>query len=178
MIWDKGVGEFVKAAKIIKDIDTKCRFLLVGIPDTENPTSIPEKTLRAWHSSGVIEWLEHRDDMPKILSDANIVVLPTIYGEGVPKILIEAAACGRAIVTTNIPGCREVVRHNENGILVPPGSLKKLLEAIMRLIEDKSLREKMGANGRKIVEKEFSEEIVARETMALYESFDTLEVHR
>jgi len=171
MLWDKGVGEFVKAAKIIKGMNKNYRFLLVGIPDTENPTSIPEKTLRNWHASGVVEWLEHRDDMPDILSNANIVALPTIYREGVPKILIEAAACGRAIITTDIPGCREIVRHNENGILVPPGNLKKLIEAIMKLSEDTSLREMMGDKGRKIVEKEFSEEIVARETMALYKSF-------
>jgi len=107
--------------------------------------------------------------MPEILSKSHIVVLPTTYGEGVPKILIEAASCGRAIVATDVPGCREIVRNNENGFLVPPKDLKSLTASLKILIKDPNLRAKMGARGREIVEAEFSEKIVVKQTMEVYE---------
>ena len=93
------------------------------------------------------------------------MVLPTTYGEGVPKILIEAASCGRAIVATDVPGCREIVRHNKNGLLVFPGDSKMLADTLKILIEDLQLRGRMGSVGREIVEAEFSEKIVIRDTM-------------
>ena len=168
MLWDKGVGEFMEAARILKKDGINCRMILVGNPDQENPASIPEKTLRGWHAEGVVEWWEHRDDMPEVLSKAHIVALPTTYGEGVPKVLIEAASCGRAIVATDVPGCREIVRHNENGLLVPTHDSKALADAIRALIENPELRARMGDRGRQIVEAEFSEEIVVRQTMEVY----------
>lgn len=167
MIWDKGIGEFVSAARMLKQDGLNCRFLLVGASDPDNPRSISEETLNCWHNEGVVEWLGHRKDIPEILSATNVVVLPS-YREGVPKILIEAASCGRAIVTTDVPGCREIVRHNENGLLVPPRDVKTLADAIRSLIEAPTLRASMGARGRQIVKDEFSEEIVVRDTMALY----------
>jgi glycosyltransferase involved in cell wall biosynthesis len=172
MLWDKGVGEFVDAARILKNNGIECRMILVGNPDPENPASIPEKTLRGWYAEGVVEWWEQRDDMPKIFAEAHIVVLPTTYGEGVPKVLIEAASCGRAIVATDVPGCREIVRHNENGLLVPSHDPEALADAIRTLIENPKLRTIMGARGRKIVEAEFSEEIVVRQTMEVYKKIN------
>jgi len=168
MLWDKGVGEFVDATKLLRKDGVNCRAVLVGIPDPQNPASIPEDTLHRWHSEGMVEWWRYRDDMPEVLSNAHIVALPTTYGEGVPKILIEAASCGRPIVATDVPGCREVVRHNENGLLVPPHDSKALADALKVLIKDPELRAKMGARGREIVETEFSEEIVVKQTMELY----------
>ena len=169
MLWDKGVGEFVEAARILKKDEIKCRMVLVGNPDPENPASISKETLRGWHSEGIVEWWGHKDDMPEVLSGAHIVALPTTYGEGVPKVLIEAASCGRPIVATDVPGCREIVRHNINGLLVPPHDSKALAEAIKKLIKNPELRTIMGVRGPQIVEAEFSEEIVVRQTMAVYE---------
>ena len=102
-----------------------------------------------------------------MIINSNIVVLPT-YREGLPKVLLEAAACGRAIVATDVPGCREIVRHNENGLLVPARDPQALTDALKKLVEDPELREKMGKKGREIVIAEFSEEIVVRQTMDLY----------
>ena len=169
MLWHKGVGEFVDAAKTLKKAGIKCRMFLVGIPDPENPASIPKEVLRSWQDEGIVEWWGYREDMPQVLSKAHIVALPTTYGEGVPKILIEAASCGRPIVATDVPGCREIVRNNENGLLIPPHNSRAFVDAIKILIEDPELRASMGARGRKIVEAEFSEEIVVRQTMAVYE---------
>jgi len=168
MLWHKGVGEFVDAAKQLHKDGVNCRFILVGAPDPENPASIPEETLRMWHSEGIVEWWGYREDMPEVLSEAHIVTLPTTYGEGIPKILIEAASCGRAIVATDVPGCREIVHHNKNGLLIPPHDSKSLADALKVLVEDAELRAKMGARGREIVETEFSEEIVVKQTMELY----------
>ncbi|PIP05915.1 MAG: hypothetical protein COX52_09395 [Syntrophobacterales bacterium CG23_combo_of_CG06-09_8_20_14_all_48_27] len=107
--------------------------------------------------------------MPEVFAQSNIVVLPTTYGEGVPKVLIEAASCSRVIVATDVPGCREIVRHNENGLLVPPRDPKALVNVLKILIKDPELRAKMGTRGREIVEAEFSEEIVVKQTMEVYE---------
>ena len=105
--------------------------------------------------------------MAAVLAQSNLVCLPS-YLEGLPKALIEAAACGRAIVTTDVPGCRDVVRHNENGLLVPPRDSDALADALASLIENPSLRARMGAHGREIVIREFSEEIIFAQTLAIY----------
>jgi glycosyltransferase involved in cell wall biosynthesis len=169
MLWNKGVGEFVEAARMLKKNRIECRMVLVGSPDQENPASISAETLHDWQSEGVVEWWGHREDMPEVLTKAHIVALPTTYGEGVPKILIEAASCGRAIIATDVPGCREIVRNDINGFLIPPCDSKSLAIALKTLINNPKLRAKMGLRGREIVEAEFSEEIVVRQTMAVYE---------
>jgi glycosyltransferase involved in cell wall biosynthesis len=169
MLWDKGVGELVNAARQLRKDGVNCRTVLVGIPDPQNPASIPEETLRAWHSEGIIEWWGYREDMVEVYAKSNIVALPS-YREGLPKVLIEAASCGRAIVATDVPGCREIVRNDENGLLVPPRDSSSLADALRILVNDSGLRGKMGARGREIVEAEFSEEIVVKQTMELYET--------
>jgi len=171
MLWKKGVGHFVEAAKILKGKGVQCRMVLAGNPDLENPGFIPEKTLRFWHSEGMIEWWGHKEDMAEVFAQSNIVALPTTYGEGVPKVLIEAASCGRAIVATDVPGCREIVRHEQNGFLISPDDPKILAETLKTLIEDPGLRMRMGAHGRKIAEDEFSEKKVVQETMDVYKKF-------
>jgi len=168
MLWDKGVGDLVEVARQITMGGMKVRFLLVGEPDPGNPSSIPVEQLQAWHREGVIEWLGHRDEMPDILAQCHIVVLPTRYGEGVPKILIEAGAMGKAVVASNLPGCREVIRHEWNGLLIPAGDTKALSEALLRLIQDPDERKRMGKHGREMVEGSFDEEIVNRKTMGIY----------
>lgn len=169
MLWDKGVGEFVEAAQLLRSAGVSARFVLVGDADTANPAAIPESQLSAWQAEGLVEWWGHRDDMPKVLSQAHIVCLPS-YREGLPKVLIEAAASGRAIVATDVPGCREIVCHGENGLLVPARDARALAEALKQLILDPSLRQRMGKRGREIAEAEFSVERVNNETLALYKA--------
>lgn len=168
MLWDKGVGDFVEAANRICDAGLRARFALIGIPDPENPTSIPESQLHAWHDSEKVEWWGYRSDIPDILAMASIACLPTFYGEGVPKALIEAMACERAIITTNIPGCRELVSFGRNGIAVPPGDINALTEALKALISDPERCRQMGIAGRLMVEQMLSQEQILQETLTLY----------
>jgi glycosyltransferase involved in cell wall biosynthesis len=169
MLWAKGVGEFVAAAELLRARGVRARFALVGSPDAENPSSVPVERLEAWRREGAVEWWGRRDDMPKVFAGSHIVCLPSAYGEGVPKVLIEAAAAGRPIVATHIPGCREIVRHGENGLLVPTGDAAALASALETLIADRGLRERMGRRGREIALAEFSVERVIAETLAVYD---------
>ena len=168
MLWDKGIGEFVEAARRLQMDGILAQCVLVGMVDTENPAAISETQLRAWQQSGLVEWWGHRDDMPNILASAQIVVLPS-YREGLPKVLLEAAACGRPIVATDVPGCREVVKDGANGFLVPLKDAGSLSRAIARLLSDPLLRRRMGACGREIALKEFSVGKISQETLDLYD---------
>lgn len=167
MLWDKGVGEFVAAAGMLRARGVAARFVLVGDGDADNPASIPDDQLRAWHDSGVVECWGRCDNMPEALAQAHIVCLPS-YREGLPKVLLEAAACARPLVATDAPGCREIVRHGENGLLVPLRDAASLAEAIEQLVDDPALRLRMGETGRQMVESEFSEARVAQQTLAVY----------
>lgn len=168
LLWDKGVGDFVEAARLLRQEGSQARFVLVGEGDPENPASIPEAQLRSWQEQGYIEWWGKRNDMAGVLSSAHVVCLPTVYGEGVPKVLQEAAACGRPIIATDVPGCREIVRSGVNGLLVPPRDTTALAEAIRCLIGASGLRQQMGLRGREIAETEFSVKSVIRETLSVY----------
>lgn len=168
MLWDKGVGDFVEAATRIRKAEIQARFALVGMPDPENPTSVPEAQLRAWHESGHIEWWGYRADIPAVLAMASIACLPSFYGEGVPKALIEAMASARAIVTTDIPGCRELVANGRNGILVAPRDVAALSDALAVLISDPERCRQMGNAGRSMVKQSLSLDQVLKETLALY----------
>ncbi len=168
MLWDKGIGEFVEAARLMTQAGVHGRFVLVGIPDLGNPASIPEATLRGWHGHDGVEWWGWRDSMPLVLHQAHIACLPSYYGEGLPKALLEAAACGLPIVTTNIPGCREVVRDRDNGLLVPARDAHALAKALRELAEDAALRARMGRRGREIVLAEFAQDRVIAEILAVY----------
>jgi glycosyltransferase involved in cell wall biosynthesis len=167
MLWDKGIGEFVEAARLVRQTDPGTRFVLVGGPDSGNPLSVPQAQLDAWASEGVVEWWGHRQDMPQVIARAIVVVLPT-YHEGLPKALLEAAASGRAIVATNVPGCREIVRDQVNGLLVPARDAAALARAIETLVASPTLRARFGQAGRAIAVAEFSDRLVVRETLALY----------
>ena len=167
MLWDKGIREFVDAATILKNKGIEARFALVGMPDQGNPSSISEKLLDLWAASGIIENWGWQEDMVSVYQKASVVCLPS-YREGLAKGLIEAAACGRALVASDIPGCREVVDHGINGFLVPPKQIIPLAEAIEKIILDKRLMAKMGKESRKIAEREFSVEKINRETIFEY----------
>jgi glycosyltransferase involved in cell wall biosynthesis len=167
MLWDKGVGEFVEAARRLREAGVQARFALVGQRDAENPSAIAETQLRAWERSGAVEYWGFRNDMPKVFAQCHIVCLPS-YREGLPVSLLEAAACTRPIVTTDVPGCREAVRHEENGLLVPRGDSAALAAALSRLIADPALRRTMGVRGRARAEEEFSLDSVVAQTLSLY----------
>jgi glycosyltransferase involved in cell wall biosynthesis len=168
MLWDKGIGEFVQAVRQMRSRRKGTRFVLVGRCDEDNPARVAREQLIRWNEEGVIEWWGHREDMPAVLAAATVVVLPTYYGEGIPKVLLEAAASGVAIVATDIPGCREVVRHRVNGLLVPARNVEALTEAIETLLDDEPLRQELGREGREIAKKEFSTPIIAEEFLSLY----------
>jgi glycosyltransferase involved in cell wall biosynthesis len=167
MLWEKGVGEFVDAARQLREQKIEAHFILAGESDPGNPSAVPVWQLEQWHDSGVVEWWGACDDMPRIFSEAHIVCLPS-YREGLPKVLIEAAACGRPIVTTDVPGCREVVRHEENGLLVPARNPTALAAALRRLITSAVLRQFLGQRGREIAVAEFALEKVVEQTLAIY----------
>ncbi|HQU17251.1 MAG TPA: glycosyltransferase family 4 protein [Gammaproteobacteria bacterium] len=169
MLWDKGVGDLVEAARLLKERGCAVRVVLVGPPDPENPASIPVAQITEWVRHGWVEWCGQRTDIGEVWRQSHLAILPS-YREGLPKALLEAAACGRPIVTTDTPGCREIVRDGENGILVPPRDPGALAEAIERLAGDPALRARMGACGRRMVEAEFSEEHVVEQTLGLYRS--------
>ncbi len=169
MLLDKGVVEFVKAARLLKQRGISFRAVLVGEPDPENPASILEHQLIAWQSEGVIEWWGQQSDIPAVWARSHIAVLPS-YREGLPRTLLEAAACARPIIATGVPGCREIVEHEGNGLLVPVKDPAELAGAIERLVIDPALRQSMGAKGRELVQREFAEQIVVRKTLDLYRS--------
>ena len=169
LLWDKGVGEFVSAAKILHEQGVSCRFVLVGAPDPENPHSVPMEQIEEWKKSGVIEWWGRCDDMSAVLSQASVVCLPSYYGEGIPKVLVEAMACARPIITTKMPGCRELVRSDKNGFLVNPRDPAALANALALILSNKSLCQKMGWEGRKIAVSEYSLLQVVGDTFRLYE---------
>jgi glycosyltransferase involved in cell wall biosynthesis len=167
MLWDKGIGEYVEAAKILKAEGVAARFILVGGIDECNPAAISPDQLHAWTDTGYVEWFGQRDDMPEVFRQANVVCLPS-YREGLPKALLEAAACGRAIVASDVPGCREIVKNGENGILVPARDPLTLATALKKLISSPDLRRQMGLNGREMVVEAFSEEAVVNGTLDIY----------
>jgi len=172
MLWDKGVGEFVEAAKRLKQKGVHVRFILVGRRDEHNPAAIPEIRLKEWVQAGVVEWWGHREDMPAVYAAAMLVVLPS-YREGLPKVLLEAAACGKAIVATDVPGCREIVRDRFNGLLVASKDSTALAAAIEELLSDQALREVMGQRSRTRVLAEWSSPRITEQVLGLYRDMVT-----
>lgn len=168
MLFDKGLNEFVSAARLLKSEGSDARFILVGEPDEHNPASADTLTLNQWVAEGVVEWWGRRDDMPLVLRQATLVCLPS-YREGLPKSLLEAASSGKPIVATDVPGCREIVLPGVNGLLVPPRDSRALAFAIDQLLRDSEMRERFGRNGRQLVEEQFSEETIAAQTLRLYQ---------
>jgi glycosyltransferase involved in cell wall biosynthesis len=167
LLKEKGILTFIDASKILK-INKNIRMVVAGDLDYENPSSITKEQIDKWVEQGLVEWSGYNKDMPKLLSQSSIVCLPTYYPEGVPKVLIEAASCGRAVITTDMPGCNEIVINNHNGLLIPIKSADDLAASIIKLVDNIQLRKKYGAYGRKLVLKKFSSKIVNNATLAVY----------
>lgn len=169
MLWNKGVSEFIYAAKHFKNIGVNCSFVLAGSPDIGNPSSVPASFLQHENKKGFIRWIGHIEDMANLYRSVDLVVLPTYYGEGLPKSLLEAAACSLPIITTNSPGCSDIVINNINGLLVPSRDVEALILAIEKIYLDVDLRVRFGRAGRERVLNCFDEKIVLKKTIKLYE---------
>ena len=167
LLWDKGLAEFVDAARQLHGEGRAIEFLLAGDPDPGNPAAVPEETVRSWVDEGVLQWLGHVDDMAALFAMVEVVVLPS-YREGLPKGLIEAAACALPLVTTDVPGCREVVSDGVDGLLVPPRDAAALAAAIARLHDDPELAERLGNAARAKALGRFDERIVIERTVDVY----------
>jgi len=167
ILGDKGAREFVEAARLLKAEGCKARFVMVGRTDPDNLTDIGEATLQEWVRQGWVEWWGYATDMPAILAQAHVICMPS-YREGLPRGLIEAAAVGRAMVTADVPGCREIVHNDVNGLLVPVRDARATADAIRRLLDNPSLRQRMGRASRAMAEAEFSEPKFVADTLAVY----------
>jgi glycosyltransferase involved in cell wall biosynthesis len=175
LLREKGICEFAAAAAELRDRGIAARFVVAGRLDPANRDALSAQEMADLVAASGVQWLGDCRGMPRCLSEANIVCLPTYYREGVPKVLLEACAAGRAIVTTDIPGCRDVVRAGENGLLVPPQDVAALAAAIRQLLEDPRLRTRMGMAGRARAEAEFGIEKVVQSHLELYTELIELE---
>jgi glycosyltransferase involved in cell wall biosynthesis len=167
LLWDKGVAEYVAAIRQLRHQGRTFQALLAGTPDPGNPAAVPEATIREWVDEGLLTWLGHVDDMRGLLGSVDIVVLPS-YREGLPRTLVEAAACGLPLITTDVPGCREVVSDGVDGLLVPMGNGEALAQAIARLQDDPAFARRLGEAARRKARAQFDERIVVERTMAVY----------
>ncbi len=163
----KGVEEFVEAARQVKKEGAQARFVLVGDTDFDNPSSVSRQELENWQAEAVVEWWGWKQNMADVYAQTAIVCLPS-YREGLSRTLLEAASCAKSIVTTDVPGCREVVRDGVNGFLVPIRNPQALANAILRLLADPKLRHTMGQRGRRLVVEQFSLARVIQETLLVY----------
>ena len=168
LLWSKGVGELVEAARRLRARGVQARFVLVGSGDPGNPESVPADAVRGWEHEDLVESWGFSEDMMDTYGRTSVVCLPTTYREGVPTVLLEAAACGRPVVATDMPGCREAVVDGETGRLVAPGDAGALDEALAELIADPHLRVRMGRAGRERVRRELDVRRVVEATLEVY----------
>jgi len=166
MLRDKGIVELVEAARLLRSRGVAIRIRLVG-PTDDNPASISEEILTRWAAEGAVEVVGPSDDVAGEYARASIAVLPS-YREGLPKALLEAAAAGLPMVATDVPGCREICRDGETGLLVPVRTVEPLADALERLATDPDLRSRLGTNARRAVEQDFAEPIIVKQTLDLY----------
>lgn len=169
MLWDKGIAETVGAARLLRDRGCDVRLRLIGPPDPENPNSVDENTLKSWTDEGIVEWMGSRSDIENVWAESHIAVLAS-YREGLPRSLLEAAASGRPMVTTDTSGCRMLVKNDENGLIVPVGDAVALADAIETLAGDVELRTRLGFRAREMVLESFSDAVITRTFLALYRS--------
>lgn len=169
MLSDKGILELIDAAKILQSNGIIAQIVLYGDVDLENPASLRPCDLQSWHDQGIIVWYGYCHDVAKAYQACHIAVLPS-YREGFPKSLLEAASTGRPIVTTDVPGCREIVQHNVNGFLVPAQNSEALAKALETLCLDEALRIKMGKKSRQLVETNFLDSMIHDQTLELYKT--------
>jgi glycosyltransferase involved in cell wall biosynthesis len=167
LLWSKGLGEVVEASKILKKQGIAVEIQVAGEPDAHNPESVPVETLNRWKKDKDVVWLGQREDIATLYGKSHMVILPS-YREGLPRSLLEALACGKPVITTDAPGCREIVQSGVNGILIPPRNATALAQAMKQLAESADMRLKMGRASRLKAEQEFDEELIIAQTLNLY----------
>lgn len=167
LLTDKGVREFVEAARLTAGHPSGLRWVLVGAPDPGNPASITDEEFQRWQGEGVVQCMGEREDIAELYQNSHIAVLPS-YREGLPRSLVEAAACGRPVVTTDVPGCRDAVEPGVTGLLVPVRDARALADAVVSLASDAPRRRAMGAAGRRLAEEAFDIEKVVKAHLAIY----------
>ncbi len=170
LLKSKGVAEFVEAARLLRERGVAVECVLAGAPDPGNPDSLTADQVADWSAQGLVTALGHVDDMAQVLRDADAVVLPSYYGEGLPRSLIEGGACGLPLITTARPGCRDVVSHGVEGLLVPERDAVALADAIARLANDRDRARQLGAAARRKVLNAFDEQLVIKRTLDVYRS--------
>ncbi|MFP4314140.1 MAG: glycosyltransferase family 4 protein [Alphaproteobacteria bacterium] len=168
LVHEKGVAIFVEAARALHAKGIKARYQIAGGLTIHNPRAISASEMQTFTSDGIVEWLGHVEDMPSLLQSAHVIVYPSYYGEGVPRVMIEACAAGRPIITTDHAGCRETVPNGENGILVPVKEVQATADAMQKLLTDAKLRKQMGRESRKLAEIAFDEKIIVAQTLEVY----------
>ena len=168
LLYDKGIFDYINAAQILKSKSVKVRFWLAGNLDFENPNGIKKNELENICQKGIVEYLGYQKNISKLYSHSHVICLPSYYGEGIPKSLIEAAAAARAIVTTNHTGCKDAIIPNKTGLLVPIKNPKKLADAILFLIKNPKTRISMGLAGRKFAKENFGIEKIVQSHMEIY----------
>jgi glycosyltransferase involved in cell wall biosynthesis len=170
LLYSKGIAEFVEAARRVRAVMPTVRFLLAGEPDPGNPESVSAEALQGWQAEGVVEFLGHRSDVLELNQACTVAVLASTQGEGIPRALLEAAACGRPLVATDVAGCRELVIDGQTGFLVPPADGPMLAEATLRLLHDDTLRQRLGAAARALVDERFSDRCIIAQTFSIYDA--------
>ena len=168
LLWEKGIGDFVEAARVVHHSYPGAKFQLLGKRDERNPNVVPQKVIDEWEAENIITWLGEVSDVRPIVAQADVVVLPTYYREGVPRALLEASAMGKPIIATDSVGCRDVVEQEKSGILVPVRSPDALASAMIRLIENPDLRSSMGKSGRERMVNKFNEQAVIDRILQCY----------
>jgi glycosyltransferase involved in cell wall biosynthesis len=168
LLWDKGVGEYVAAARKLHQSGRRVRFVLAGDVEDEHPHAVPRAALEAWRDAGDVEWLGWQEDVPSLMAQSHIVCLPSYYGEGIPRALMEAAASGRPVITTDSPGCREAVDHGNTGLLVPARDVEALTAAIVQVLDHPHTRAEMGRRGRELAAARFAQERVLETNLKIH----------
>lgn len=170
LLWEKGIGEFIEAARLLRAQGRTIQFVIAGSPDPGNPRSVSREQVETWVTENLVDWRGHVEDMPALMRSMDVIALPSYYREGVPKSLIEAAACGLAVVTTNLPGCREVVsEHGVDGLHVEPRCARSLAERLAQLDDDRALMRRLGDCARRKAMEHFDEQMVIRRTIEVYD---------
>ena len=170
LLWEKGIGEFIEAARMLRAQGRNIEFVIAGSPDPGNPRSASREQAEGWVAEGLVDWRGHVDDMATLMRSMDVIALPSYYREGVPKSLIEAAACGLAVVTTNLPGCREVVSEDGvDGLHVEPRCARSLAERLAMLDDDRVLVRRLGDEARRKAMEHFDEQMVIRRTIEVYD---------
>lgn len=168
LLWDKGVQEYVEAAKIMASRDVAVEFILAGEPDRETPGFVPEEKLEAWGDIESFRWVGYCSEMPSLLRSCDVAVLPTHYNEGLPRFLVEAAASGLPLIATNLAACQRIVEHQKNGYLIRARNADDIADAVEQLARNPDMRSDMGRRSRQKVEEKFAERKVVKKWLNLY----------